>query len=90
MGNSLRGLGAPRITKPPAHVVDLSTDSPQGPWPPQAGKAIKRGLTVVADAHVLQRSEELFFSTVHVADATTGQFVALGEVTYRLLEPRHG
>jgi hypothetical protein len=36
------GLGAPRITKPPAHVVALSTDSPQGPWPPQAGKARKR------------------------------------------------
>jgi hypothetical protein len=45
---------------------------------------------VVADAHVLQRSEELFFSTVHVTDATTGQLVVLGEVTYRLLEPRHG
>jgi uncharacterized protein (TIGR00369 family) len=46
--------------------------------------------SVVADAHVLQRSEELFFSTVHVTDAPTGQLVALGEVTYRLLEPRSG
>jgi len=45
--------------------------------------------SVVADARVLQRSEELFFSTVHVTDATTGQLVVLGEVTYRLLEPRH-
>jgi len=46
--------------------------------------------SVVADAHVRQRSEELFFSTVHVTDATTGQLVTLGEVTYRLLEPRLG
>jgi acyl-coenzyme A thioesterase PaaI-like protein len=46
--------------------------------------------SVVADAHVQQRSEELFFSTVHVTDATTGQLVTLGEVTYRLLEPRPG
>jgi uncharacterized protein (TIGR00369 family) len=45
---------------------------------------------VVADAHVQQRSEELFFSTVHVTGATTGQLVALGTVTYRLLEPRDG
>ena len=43
---------------------------------------------VVADAHVQQRSEELFFSTVHVTSARTGDLVALGEVTYRLLEPR--
>jgi uncharacterized protein (TIGR00369 family) len=42
---------------------------------------------VVADAHVQQRSEELFFSTVHVTSAKTGALVALGEVTYRLLEP---
>jgi hypothetical protein len=42
----------------------------------------------VADAHVQQRSEELFFSTVYVTSATTGHLVALGEVTYRLLEPR--
>jgi hypothetical protein len=46
--------------------------------------------SVVADAHVQQRSEEMFFSTVHVTGATTGQLVALGEVTYRLLEPRDG
>jgi uncharacterized protein (TIGR00369 family) len=46
--------------------------------------------SVVADAHVLQRSEELFFSTIHVTDTTTEQLVALGEVTYRLLQPRHG
>ena len=45
---------------------------------------------VVADAHVQQRSEELFFSTVHVTSAVTGHLVALGEVTYRLLEPRDG
>ena len=45
---------------------------------------------VVADAHVQQRSEELFFSTVHVTSATTGALVALGEVTYRLLEPHDG
>ena len=45
---------------------------------------------VVADAHVQQRSEELFFSTVHVTSARTGALVALGEVTYRLLEPRDG
>src|SRR5262249_23201659 len=45
-----------------------------------------------------QRGRELFssswpsvlFSIVHVTDATTGQLVALSEVTYRLLEPRHG
>ena len=45
---------------------------------------------VVADAHVQQRSEELFFSTVHVTSAVTGHLVALDEVTYRLLEPRDG
>src|SRR5262249_22084447 len=45
---------------------------------------------VVADAHVQQRSEELFFSTVHVTSTITGHLVALGEVTYRLLEPRDG
>jgi uncharacterized protein (TIGR00369 family) len=45
---------------------------------------------VVADAHVQQRSEELFFSTVHVTSARIGALVALGEVTYRLLEPHDG
>lgn len=43
---------------------------------------------VVADAHVQQRSEEIFFSTVHVTTVDTGQLVAMGEVSYRLLEPR--
>jgi uncharacterized protein (TIGR00369 family) len=43
---------------------------------------------VVADAHVQQRSESLLFSTVHVTTATSGQLVALGQVSYRLLEPR--
>jgi uncharacterized protein (TIGR00369 family) len=43
---------------------------------------------VVADAHVQQRSEEAFFSTVHVTTAITGQLVAMGQVSYRLLEPR--
>jgi hypothetical protein len=42
---------------------------------------------VVADAHVQQRSEELFLSTVHVTNATSGQLVAMGQVSYRLLEP---
>lgn len=42
---------------------------------------------VVADAHVQQRSEALLFSTVHVTAATSGQLVALGQVSYRLLEP---
>ena len=42
---------------------------------------------VVADAHVQQRSEELLFSTVHVTTATSGQLVAMGQVSYRLLEP---
>ena len=43
---------------------------------------------VVADAHVQQRAESLLFSTVHVTAATSGQLVALGQVSYRLLEPR--
>ena len=42
---------------------------------------------VVADAHVQQRSEELLFSTVHVTAADSGQLVALGQVSYRLVEP---
>jgi uncharacterized protein (TIGR00369 family) len=42
---------------------------------------------VVADAHVQQRSEELLFCTVHVTTAASGQLVALGQVSYRLLEP---
>ena len=42
---------------------------------------------VVADAHVQQRSEELLFSTVHVTAAASGQLVAMGQVSYRLIEP---
>jgi uncharacterized protein (TIGR00369 family) len=42
---------------------------------------------VVADAHVQQRSEELFLSTVQVTTVTSGQLVAMGQVSYRLLEP---
>jgi uncharacterized protein (TIGR00369 family) len=42
---------------------------------------------VVADAHVQQRSEQWLFSTVHVTSAVSGQLVAMGQVTYRLLEP---
>ena len=42
---------------------------------------------VLADAHVQQRSEELLFSTVHVTTAASGQLVAMGQVSYRLLEP---
>ena len=45
---------------------------------------------VVADAHVQQRSEELLFSTVHVTTAASAQLVAMGQVTYRLLEPWPG
>lgn len=43
---------------------------------------------VVADAHVQQRAESLLFCTVHVTAATSGQLVAMGQVSYRLLEPR--
>jgi uncharacterized protein (TIGR00369 family) len=42
---------------------------------------------VVADAHVQQRSEELLFCTVHVTTSASGQLVAMGQVSYRLLEP---
>jgi len=42
---------------------------------------------VVADAHVQQRSESLLFCSAHVTSATSGQLVALGQVSYRLLEP---
>ena len=42
---------------------------------------------VVADAHVQQRSEALLFNTVHVTTATSGQLVAMGQVSYRLVEP---
>jgi uncharacterized protein (TIGR00369 family) len=43
---------------------------------------------VLADAHVQQRSEELFFSTVQITTAHTRQLVAMGNVSYRLLEAR--
>jgi uncharacterized protein (TIGR00369 family) len=42
---------------------------------------------VIADAHVQQRSESLLFCTVHVTGATSGHLVAMGQVSYRLLEP---
>ena len=42
---------------------------------------------VVADAHVQQRTESLLFSTVHVTSARSSQLVAMGQVSYRLLEP---
>ena len=42
---------------------------------------------VVADAHVQQRVEELLFNTVHVTAAGSGELLALGQVSYRLLEP---
>jgi len=42
---------------------------------------------VVADAHVQQRSEDLFFNTVHVSTAASRQLVAMGQVSYRLVEP---
>jgi uncharacterized protein (TIGR00369 family) len=43
---------------------------------------------VLADAHIQQRSEELFFSTVQITSARTRQLVAVGNVSYRLLEAR--
>ncbi len=42
---------------------------------------------VVADAYVQQRSEELLFTTVSVSTADDRQLVAMGQVSYRLLEP---
>ena len=42
---------------------------------------------VLADAHVQQRAEALLFNTVHVTGAGSGQLLALGQVSYRLLEP---
>jgi len=42
---------------------------------------------VVADAYVQQRSEELIFTAVDVTTADEGQLVAMGQVSYRLLEP---
>jgi len=43
---------------------------------------------VVAEAHVEQRSEEMFFSLVQVRAVATGHLVAMGNVSYRLLEGR--
>ena len=42
---------------------------------------------VVADAHVHERAEALLFNTVHVTAAGSGRLLALGQVSYRLLEP---
>lgn len=43
---------------------------------------------VVAEAHVQQRSEEIFLSQVQIRTAATSQLVAIGNVSYRLLEAR--
>lgn len=43
---------------------------------------------VVVDAHVQQRAEEIFFSTVYATTVTSGQLLAMGQVSYRLVEPR--
>jgi len=43
---------------------------------------------VVAEAHVEQRSEEMFFNVVQVRAASTGRLVVMGNVSYRLLEGR--
>jgi len=43
---------------------------------------------VVAEAHVERRSEEMFFSRVQVRTVPTGHLVAMGNVSYRLLEGR--
>jgi len=43
---------------------------------------------VVAEAHVEQRSEEMFFNLVQVRGVSTGRLVAMGNVSYRLLEGR--
>ncbi|MBM3224641.1 MAG: PaaI family thioesterase [Candidatus Tectomicrobia bacterium] len=45
---------------------------------------------VVAEAQVQQRSEELFYSLVQIRTALRGQLVAMGQVSYRLLEARDG
>ena len=42
---------------------------------------------VIADAVVQQRSEELFFSTVQLLGATSGQLITMGQVSYRLVQP---
>jgi uncharacterized protein (TIGR00369 family) len=43
---------------------------------------------VRADAYVQQRSEELFLSTVQITTVAARQLVAMGNVSYRILEPR--
>jgi uncharacterized protein (TIGR00369 family) len=43
---------------------------------------------VVAQAHIERRSEEMFFSLVQVRAVSTGHLVAMGNVSYRLLEGR--
>ena len=43
---------------------------------------------VVADALTQQRGEEIFLSTVYVTTAAAGQLVAMGQVSYRLVESR--
>jgi acyl-coenzyme A thioesterase PaaI-like protein len=43
---------------------------------------------VVAEAHVERRSEEMFFSCVQVRAGATGRLVAMGNVSYRLLQGR--
>ena len=41
---------------------------------------------IVAEAHIERRSEEMFFSLVQVRAVPTGRLVAMGNVSYRLLE----
>jgi len=43
---------------------------------------------IIAEAHVERRSEEMFFSLVQVRAVSTGHLVAMGNVSYRLLEGR--
>lgn len=43
---------------------------------------------VVATAHVERRAEELCYSTVQARTVTTDTLVAMGTVSYRLLEKR--
>lgn len=43
---------------------------------------------LLADAHLQQRAEEIFISTVQVTAEDSGRLVGTGQVTYRLLEPR--
>jgi uncharacterized protein (TIGR00369 family) len=66
---------------PRRHGARGSTIGMQLSYPRAAAEA------VVADAHLQRRSEELLFSTVHVTTAVSGQLVAMGQVSYRLLEP---